>query len=312
MSFQRVPDEEEEKKKQNEGTKKSNKEVENVEAQANKKNNNSYSKKRKQKEFAPFGNYRNYYGYRIGHDMEGDPRLKVFKKEWFEGKDCLDIGCNSGIITIQIAKIFHCCSILGVDIDSDRIQEANWNLRRTLRKYDNKHPNASKSEVTGGSNGLEDSVNASLDEEARVASKDYSAINERNLCDIVSFQTENFVQSVRPLPRKYYDTIICLSVTKWVHLNWGDEGVITLFTKIWKLLQPGGILVLEPQPWRSYESNRHTSETTAATYRNIMFPPDHFQDMLIDKIGFKTVEDVTSGLSGSKTGFNRPILAFQK
>lgn len=42
----------------------------------------------------------------IGQDMEEDPRLKAMKKEWFEGKDCLDIGCNSGVITIAIGTTF--------------------------------------------------------------------------------------------------------------------------------------------------------------------------------------------------------------
>ncbi|XP_062073221.1 probable RNA methyltransferase At5g51130 [Humulus lupulus] len=59
-------------------------------------------KKKKHKEIFPYDNYRNYYGYRLGQDIEEDPRLKVMKKEWFEGKNCLDIGCNNGIITIQI------------------------------------------------------------------------------------------------------------------------------------------------------------------------------------------------------------------
>lgn len=105
-----------------------------------------------------------------------------------------------------------------------------------------------------------------------------------------------------------------LSVTKWVHLNWGDEGLITLFSKVWRLLLPvmvvyivlsmiifilslnccgvwlwivlvlsaanlfyeiwpsrcysflkqGGVFVLEPQPWKSYENNRLVSEVNSS------------------------------------------------
>uniref|UniRef100_A0A453RPT0 RNA methyltransferase n=1 Tax=Aegilops tauschii subsp. strangulata TaxID=200361 RepID=A0A453RPT0_AEGTS len=51
-----------------------------------------------------------------------------------------------------------------------------------------------------------------------------------------------------------------LSVTKWIHLNWGDDGIITLFVKIWSLLRPGGIFIMEPQPWTSYRKNRLVSE----------------------------------------------------
>ncbi|PWA48312.1 hypothetical protein CTI12_AA492210 [Artemisia annua] len=62
---------------------------------------------------------------------------------------------------------------------------------------------------------------------------------------------------------KYIYTILCLSVSKWIYLNWGDEGLITLFSKVWRLLQPGGVFILEPQPWKSYISNRQVSESTA-------------------------------------------------
>jgi hypothetical protein len=88
-----------------------------------------------------------------------------------------------------------------------------------------------------------------------------------------------------------------LSVTKWIHLNWGDDGIITLFVKIWSLLRPvyicvfgllgwawveplwseekltipcilsfgfscfqGGVFIMEPQPWISYKKNRSVSE----------------------------------------------------
>ncbi|KAL7239939.1 hypothetical protein ACSBR2_005743 [Camellia fascicularis] len=248
------------------------------------------NKKRKRKEVAIFGNYRNYYGYRVGQDLEEDPRLKVLKKEWFEGKDCLDIGCNNGTITITIAKNFGCQSILGVDIDGDRVQDAYWNLRRTVKTNTHKiPPKTSKLEDAGGVNGVRNSVTNLESEETRESLMNCSSLQGKDLLNIVTFRKENFVQNWWPPEDKCYHTILCLSVTKWIHLNWGDDGLITLFAKIWKLLQPGGILILEPQPWQSYYKNRQVSE-----------------------IGFRMVENITSRLSGSKSGFDRPILAFWK
>lgn len=43
-----------------------------------------------------YGNYDKYYGYRNSGVFEEDPRLSLLRKEWFEGKDCLDIGSNTG------------------------------------------------------------------------------------------------------------------------------------------------------------------------------------------------------------------------
>ncbi|GAU11696.1 hypothetical protein TSUD_74470 [Trifolium subterraneum] len=201
----------------------------------NQKQNN-----KKPKQVFPYGNYKSYYNYRIGDGADGDPRLKVFRKEWFEGKDCLDIGCNSGLVTIQIALKFNCRSILGVDIDSDRVEDANWNLRKTARL--NKSAANKPSKVSK----LKDNSHTDHSENSATVSSD------------------------------------------------------------------GGIFVLEPQPWKSYESNRAASETTAANFRNIKFRPQEFQEILLDKIGFRTVEAITSDLTGSTTGFNRPILIFQK
>jgi len=70
----------------------------------------------------------------------------------------------------------------------------------------------------------------------------------------VWFTCEDFAAS-QHTPQSL-DTIMCLSVAKWVHLNQGDEGLKRLFGKVKEALVPGGWFVLEPQPWRSYQQAR--------------------------------------------------------
>jgi hypothetical protein len=43
---------------------------------------------------------------------------------WFSGRHCLDVGCNSGVLTLALATRFGTASMHGVDIDKPLVQMA--------------------------------------------------------------------------------------------------------------------------------------------------------------------------------------------
>lgn len=100
----------------------------------------SSSKHRKQrKKTFRYGNYNRYYGYRNPKVLQ-DPRLKLFHREWFQDKTVLDIGCNTGNVTLEIARDFSPKHVLGIDIDSSLITTANKSLRCTIQENLSKKP----------------------------------------------------------------------------------------------------------------------------------------------------------------------------
>ncbi|XP_064948052.1 probable RNA methyltransferase At5g51130 isoform X1 [Musa acuminata AAA Group] len=267
-------------------------------------------RRRKPKTCFVYGNYKSYYSYRIDRNVKEDPRLALFKREWFEGKDCLDIGCNEGLITISIAKKFFCQSILGIDIDAGLVETAYWNLRKSARM---KRGNCTSMEASR----IQDSecvnpLNTNADPASNgKPSSSQTSLPVDELLKRVSFRHENFVGSLRECSEKY-DTVLCLSVAKWVHLNWGDDGLINMFVKIWRLLRPGGILLLEAQPWSSYKRNQNVSATARAQFKSICLRPHNFRELLLDKVGFRSAEVITDSLSGTVVGFDRPVVMFCK
>lgn len=78
-----------------------------------------------------FGNYNRYYGYR-NPERDEDKRLALMDLDWFSGKDVLDIGCNIGNITLDIAKKYCPNRIVGIDIDRNLIFNAKKNLKEFL------------------------------------------------------------------------------------------------------------------------------------------------------------------------------------
>jgi 7SK snRNA methylphosphate capping enzyme len=49
-----------------------------------------------------------------------------------------------------------------------------------------------------------------------------------------------------------YNVILALSITKWIHLNWGDAGLKRFFKRVYLHLKPGGRFIVEPQAFETY------------------------------------------------------------
>lgn len=70
------------------------------------------------------------------------------RRDLFESKDILDIGCNIGHITLSIARDFGAKSVVGLDIDKNLISVARKNVKHYVisdetppRNVDENHTN---------------------------------------------------------------------------------------------------------------------------------------------------------------------------
>lgn len=67
--------------------------------------------------------------------------------------------------------------------------------------------------------------------------KDSNKVNPKDIKSYlygkVCFRTENYVEDTALLRSEKYDTIICLSTIKYIHLNFGDIGIKALFLKVY-------------------------------------------------------------------------------
>lgn len=153
---------------------------------------------------------------------------------------------------------------------------------------------------------------------------DYSDSFFRSFPNNVYFKQENFIEDAHC--GMQYDTItwytlilelmISFSVTKWIHLNWGDDGLLFLLLKCYSLLKKFGILILEFQNYSSYHKKKDYTEQIRKNYESIRIKPESIPTIL-QKIGMQMLSmrkpNSMSTLSRTVTkGFNRPIVVMKK
>jgi 7SK snRNA methylphosphate capping enzyme len=103
-----------------------------------------------------------------------------------------------------------------------------------------------------------------------------------------------------------FDVVLLLSVTKWIHLNNGDAGILTLFAHIRSILNEEGYLIVEPQPMSNYARASKKNKELRETYKAIQIQPP-FDDELTAQ-GFERILK----FERDEEGFARPVHVWRK
>ena len=115
-----------------------------------------------------------------------------------------------------------------------------------------------------------------------------------------------FLQSSK---KKRFDILFCFSVTMWIHLNYGDDGMKKLFQATNKWCR---YLVLEPQPWKCYRTaSRRMRRANKSDFQHLELIQSKCEKLFpfiieeCEVAGFKHI--CTFG----ETGWKRPIMLFK-
>lgn len=103
-----------------------------------------------------------------------------------------------------------------------------------------------------------------------------------------------------------FDVVLLLSVTKWVHLNSGDDGMLALFKHIRSILNEGGYLVVEPQPMSNYARASKRNKELRETYKNIRIKPPFDEELKAQ--GFERILE----FERDEEGFARPVHVWKR
>lgn len=125
----------------------------------------------------------------------------------------------------------------------------------------------------------------------------------------IYFSQENYISEIKT--QEKYDTILCLSTAKWIHLNYGDTGLKIMFYNIYKQLKIDGLLIFEPQCWKSYKKRKDLTKTIKSNFSEIKLKPENFQKYLEQTYGYECIQ-ITNPPSNNKKLFDRPIYIFKK
>ena len=181
-------------------------------------------------------------------------------------------------------------------------------------------PRSTKTDCVNSSNDAQEqttstATNSPHDEATNGTEPDELPSRAGSFPNNILFVEHNYVLSKDELvdrQKAFFDTIVCLSVTKWIHLNYRDAGLKRFFRRMYNHLHEGGVLVLEVQPFDNYHRKKKLSDRLRSNFDSIRFKPDQFNEFLLsEEVGFKKIIYSTKTQHECE-GFRRPLEVFLK
>ncbi|KAK7695758.1 hypothetical protein QCA50_000395 [Cerrena zonata] len=261
-----------------------------------------------------------------------DPRLALLPRTLFHNARVLDVGCNEGWVTCEIAQSWGARKVIGVDIDETLIRAA-WKRRRTVwsqtcpsgeassnSQSPPSEPHSSPPKKRRRINDVEETDGPSTS-----SLTDYFPASCEHMFGPLPippsdehtssqfphnavFQAADWVTTEVAHDAEGYDVVIAFSISKWIHLNGGDEGIRTFFKRVHKVLSLGGTFILEPQEWNTYAKAKRMDPRLKENAQNLKLKPDDFEGILVE-LGFGPAEHL--GITG-EGGFRRPVDLYRK
>lgn len=192
-----------------------------------------------------------------------DARLSVIGVDQFKNSRVLDVGCGDGKFCLDLFLHSEAKMVLGIDLDAGLIKIASNHVSKIsidppMAPTDNTSAPLKLSDLKEMPKSFQSILKNLGMSNIKPMSLNTSQTNypfsNRLIADLstpkkrpaISFEVSNILSFHPPVQNQQkFDIITCFSLTKWVHLNWGDEGLLTLFKKIRDSLKLGGLLILD-------------------------------------------------------------------
>lgn len=260
-----------------------------------------------------YGNFRRYYGMRraraVGHEgsvavrADGVDERVLALVAWCKAhatrirriERVLDVGCNAAKPLLELCQLLDPppTQAVGVDIDAHLVAQARSALRRA---WSQRQPAATSTSIEA-MHYFPTCFTSLMGQLPLPSSRASFPTN-------VTFVAQDWMDGT---VAAQYDLILCLSLTKWIHLHHGDEGLVRFFGRIVQSLRPGGIVAMEIQPWQSYSQARSLSRSLRVSHARLRIRPDDMEWILC-LLGMTSLGPIAQGAG---FGFVRSVCVFQ-